>query len=114
MSFHVQGGWDPLTKKQLDAEYHYEDDTLLLVRSASGVEIHMTHGRRGGKFFISMNGEEIIGNEYIKDCIFDAITIHLREKGVDLEQIKKMFDDADFSLIMRGDINNLTWGDDDD
>ena len=107
----VEMGYDPFTKKQLDAEYHYDNGQLFMIRSSTGIEILPDElPDKAGRWVlpIKCTGTDDLD---LQKILFNVIKTYLLIREVPDDDIDEMIMNSDYSIVVHGSDLNINWND---
>lgn len=110
MTYHITMGYDPFTGKQLDAEYHYDDETLFMIKSSTGIEFLPDEMPDTlDRWHLTLNSEELDTLEPIKEMIFAILIQRFARLGCDENKISELLKDSDCSIVIKGRDSKIIW-----
>ena len=110
MTHKIEMGYDPLTNQQLDAEYHYEDDSLFMIKSSTGIEL-LPEGLPDmmTRWSYRITEDDLKQLEPLKGLIFNILNKRLVDQGVSGDKAFDLLWDSDCSIILKGKDTKVIW-----
>ena len=113
MRYTMSMGYDPVTDKQLDAEYHYEDENLFMIKSSTGIEFLPDQmPDKLDRWHLTINSDELDELEPLKDLIFNILVQRFQRLGCDATKISNLLNDSECSIIIKGRDSQIIWKND--
>ena len=110
MRHSISMGYDPFTDKQLDAEYHYEDDNLFMIKSSTGIEFLPDQmPDKLDRWHLTINPKELEELEPLKEMIFTILAQRFQRIGCDANKITALLNDSECSIVIKGRDSQIIW-----